>query len=100
MQAVQLKKGDYVLRVHLRHDSASLLGQHKSLPLVLERQLGEPVTVPIYASNSDALKRGFTVKDRALHAGQPVNSVLQPLQAGLRLHVWLTRMASSLFECS
>ena len=68
-QAVQLKKGDYVLRVHLRHDSATLLGQLKSMPLVVERQLGEPITVPVYATNNDAIKKAATVRERALFPG-------------------------------
>ena len=55
-QAVQLTKGDYTVRLFLRHDSATLLGQLKNLPMVVERQLGEPVSVPVYATNSVSIK--------------------------------------------
>ena len=69
-QAVQLKKGEYTIRVFLRHDSASLLGQMKGLPLVVERQLGEPVTVPVYGSNRDAVRKTNPCKERVLHPGE------------------------------
>lgn len=66
---VDLKKGDYVIRLQLRHDDAVLLDKMKETPVVVERKLKEAVTVPVYATNRDAVKGGKAVKERALHPG-------------------------------
>jgi hypothetical protein len=39
---VQLSKGEYVVRLLLRHDSHELLDKLKSLPLVMSRKLDTP----------------------------------------------------------
>ena len=66
---MQLKKRDYIIRLLLRHDSATLLGKLANLPLVMARQMAEPVAVPVYATNSDAVKKASPVKERTLFAG-------------------------------
>lgn len=65
-----LKKGDYTIRLQLRHDDAVLLDKMKELPVVVERKLKEAVTVPVYATNRDAVKGSKAVKERALHPGR------------------------------
>ncbi len=65
-----LKKGDYVIRLQLRHDDAVLLDKMKETPVVVERKLKEAVSVPVYATNRDAVKGGKPVKERALHPGR------------------------------
>ena len=65
-----LKKGDYVIRLQLRHEDAVLLDKMKEIPVVVERKLKEAVTVPVYATNRDAVKGGKAVKERALHPGE------------------------------
>ena len=65
-----LKKGDYVIRLQLRHDDAVLLDKMKDLPVVVERKLKEAVSVPVYATNRDAVKGSKPVKERALHPGR------------------------------
>ncbi len=64
-----LKKGDYTIRLQLRHDDAALLDKMKEVPVVVERKLKDAVTVPVYA-NRDAVKGGKAVKERALHPGR------------------------------
>ena len=64
-----LKKGDYVIRLQLRHDDAVLLDKMKEMPVVVERKLKEAVSVPVYATNRDAVKGSKPVKERALHPG-------------------------------
>ena len=64
-----LKKGDYTIRLQLRHDDAVLLDKMKDTPVVVERKLKDPITVPVYATNREAVKGGKAVKERALHPG-------------------------------
>lgn len=64
-----LKKGDYVIRLQLRHDDAVLLDKMKDTPVVVERKLKDAITVPVYATNREAVKGGKAVKERALHPG-------------------------------
>ena len=64
-----LKKGEYVIRLQLRHDDAALLDKMKEVPVVVERKLQEPLTVPVYATVRDAIKGANAVKERALYAG-------------------------------
>ena len=69
-----LKKGDYTIRLQLRHDDAVLLGKMKDLPVVVESKLKDGIVVPVYATNRDAVKGGKAVKERALHAGEIYSS--------------------------
>ena len=79
-EAVQLKKGDYTIRVILRHDDAALLERLKGMPLVVERKLEAPLAVPVYASNSDALRGANAVgRERWLAAGERAAYFLGPV---------------------
>eukprot|EP00887_Chlorella_sp_A99_P002396 scaffold10.g2396.t1 len=70
-EAVQLAKGEYSLRVMLRHEDAALLDRLRQLPLVAERKLDPAVAVPVYESSSDSLKGSNAVgKERWLCAGE------------------------------
>ena len=65
-----LKKGEYTIRLQLRHDDAALLDKMKDVPVVVERKLKEPVMVPVYATVRDAVKAAKPVKERSLYAGK------------------------------
>ena len=66
-----LKKGEYTIRLQLRHDDAVLLDKMKDVPVVVERKLKEPLTVPVYDTVRDAVKGGKPVKERSMYAGKP-----------------------------
>ena len=66
-----LKKGEYIIRLQLRHDNAVLLDKMKNLLVIVEQKLKEPVSVPVYVTNRDAVKGGKpNVKERSLHIGR------------------------------
>ncbi|KAK9809052.1 hypothetical protein WJX72_008467 [[Myrmecia] bisecta] len=71
-EPVQLKKGDYTIRVHLRHDDVALLEKLRGMPLVVERKLADDLKLPVYASNSDAVKGAKPVKESTLYPGERV----------------------------
>ena len=70
------KKGDYTIRLQLRHDDAVLLDKMKDIPVVVERKLKEPLTVPVFATVRDAVKGAKPVKERSMYAGQPCSFVV------------------------
>jgi len=56
--AVQLTKGSYTLKLWIRHDDRSKLDPLKSMPLALDRPLGSPITLPVYATRVAAVNDG------------------------------------------
>lgn len=89
---MDLKKGEYVIRLQLRHDDAALLDKLNDLPVVVEKKLKEPITVPVYANNRDAVKAGKAVKERSLHPGEITRYVAptgtSPEQSQTRVQLW------------
>lgn len=89
------KGGEYALRLHLRHPSFALLESLKSAPLLLERALDPPVSVPVYASFRAALSAaaggvsgsggsgdsagGGVIRDEFLNAGDLLPIFLAPV---------------------
>ncbi|KAG2389080.1 hypothetical protein C9374_014480 [Naegleria lovaniensis] len=51
----KLKKGDYVLRVLLRHDSLPLLQKFKNHPLIISHALAKPISLKFYKNVNGAL---------------------------------------------
>lgn len=73
-----LKKGDHVVRLQLRHHNAALLNKMNDIPVVIEMKLKEPVTLSVYANNRDAIKGEKAVdKDRTLHPGDACHAAHQ-----------------------
>eukprot|EP00884_Botryococcus_braunii_P019412 jgi/Botrbrau1/6154/Bobra.331_2s0044.1 len=67
-EAVQLSKGDYIIRLYLRHDDPALLGKLKNLPMIVDRRLTDTISVPIYYSQAEAVKgSNGTAKERMLY---------------------------------
>ncbi len=69
-RSVSLKKGDYVLRFHLRHDDREQLEKVKDMPLLLDQTLGKSVGIELYNDPDDALAGdGGKFGTRTLAAG-------------------------------
>jgi hypothetical protein len=61
---------------------AGLLEKLKALPCVVERKLGDAISVPVYASHAASLKAGKdTVKDRGLYAGERAHIFRVPFRS-------------------
>lgn len=76
--------GDFTIRVALRHTDATVLDKFRDLPLVVERKLDTPLSVPVYASLAEAVSGGEQVKEftlctdasAALYLGPPAEDKL------------------------
>ena len=70
------------LNQHTSLQNAGLLEKLRALPCVVERKLGDSLSVPVYATHAASLRAGKdTIKDRALFAGA-CNSPRPPLGQG------------------
>lgn len=81
LDKLDLKKGNYTIRIMLRHDESAILEKLKTLTVVAERSLGDnAVTVPVYGSASDSLLGANAVsKDRSLYPNEKVALFLGPV---------------------
>lgn len=70
-EEAQLQKGEHTVVLLIRHDNPQLLETFRDLPLIVERKLKEPITVPVYPTNSDAVRGTNAVKDFVLYPGFP-----------------------------
>ncbi|PSN55100.1 hypothetical protein C0J52_01886, partial [Blattella germanica] len=55
---VKVEKGDYVLKLHVRHEKKDLLDKLVDQPLLLSQKLPAPVTLDVYASQTQATTNG------------------------------------------
>ncbi|GAX82749.1 hypothetical protein CEUSTIGMA_g10175.t1 [Chlamydomonas eustigma] len=62
----QLKKGDYTVRLMLRHDSQDMLDKLTNLPLVVRRRLESAVQLPVYTSKREAMSGGAPMSSEFL----------------------------------
>ncbi|KAH7964790.1 hypothetical protein HPB49_001355 [Dermacentor silvarum] len=53
--ATKLEKGDYVLRVHVRHEQSALVERLSDLPLELSHKLPSAITLDAYRSQGQAM---------------------------------------------
>lgn len=71
LENVELKKGEYMVRVLLRHDDPSVLDKMKALPLLAERTIGTAVSVPVYGMHADSVMGTNAVtKEKTLCRGE------------------------------
>ena len=68
--AVSLGKGSYTLKLWLRHDNRSKLESLKSSVMSLDRSLGSPVSLSVYATLIDAMQGGAKFSSKWLAPGQ------------------------------
>lgn len=69
---VKLEKGDYVIRMHVRHERKDLLDKMTELSLLLVQKLSTPISLDVYASQTQATTCG----KKMLCASLPPNHVL------------------------
>ncbi|KAG6441933.1 hypothetical protein O3G_MSEX002060 [Manduca sexta] len=68
--SVKLEKGDYVLRLNVRHESRTLLEKLQELPVVIQQRLQQPITLDAYCSRAQALIGGKKFSSASLPSGK------------------------------
>ncbi|KRT78345.1 Peptidase, partial [Oryctes borbonicus] len=55
---IKLSKGDYTIKLHIRHDKKDYLDKLADAPLLLNQKLTNPITLDVYSSHSQAVIGG------------------------------------------
>lgn len=71
---MKVEKGDFVLRMHVRHERRELLDKLTDLTLLLGQKLSSPLSLDIYTSHSQAMVGGKKATPLSLAPGatQPI----------------------------
>ncbi|KAI6174091.1 Tripeptidyl-peptidase 2 [Aphelenchoides besseyi] len=78
--AKKLEKGDYRVRVQLRHDSSVFLERYKDLSLQIQYKLEKPISLDCYGTFNDAFKGEGTKQAKlAMSPGRYVRCYFAPI---------------------
>ncbi|XP_039278356.1 tripeptidyl-peptidase 2 isoform X2 [Nilaparvata lugens] len=75
----KLEKGDYVLKLQIRHEKRELLDKLVDLPILLRHKLPSPITVDVYASYSQAVINGKKMASAVLPVAKPHPIYIAPI---------------------
>ncbi|CAK1602567.1 unnamed protein product [Parnassius mnemosyne] len=67
--SVKLEKGEYVLRLNVRHDNRALLERLQELPVALQQRLPQPIALDVYCEHAQALTGGKKFTSASLASG-------------------------------
>jgi tripeptidyl-peptidase II len=76
---VKVEKGEYVLRMHIRHERRELLDRLTDLTLLLAQKLPSTLSLDIYSSHSQALIAGKKAQASILPTGSTQPIYVAPL---------------------
>ncbi|CAG4953707.1 unnamed protein product [Colias eurytheme] len=79
--SVKLEKGEYTVRLSVRHDSKALLERLQDAPLVVQQRLAQPITLDAYCSMHAALTGGKKFTTATLPAGNLLPIYFTPIPA-------------------
>ncbi|CAL7943225.1 unnamed protein product [Xylocopa violacea] len=54
----KLEKGDYTLKIHVRHEKKDLLDKLTEMPFLLSHKLSNPISLDVYATQAQAIVSG------------------------------------------
>lgn len=75
----KVDKGDYVLKLHVRHERKDLLDKMLDQPLLLSQKLPAALTLDVYASQTQATTGGKKMMGATLPQGHIVPIYISPL---------------------
>lgn len=76
---VKVEKGDYVLKLHVRHEKKDLLDKMVDQPLLLNQKLPSALSLDVYGSWAQATTFGKKLEKGSLPPGQTVPIYIAPL---------------------
>lgn len=86
--SVNLKKGDYTIRLMIRHEDPILLERFTSLSIILDKKLEAPLVLPIYSTAGEAIDptgTDISGKERPLFPGEIIPMFVGPLSPDAKL---------------
>ncbi|XP_047985175.1 tripeptidyl-peptidase 2 [Leguminivora glycinivorella] len=67
--SVKLEKGDYVLRLNVRHENRALLDKLQEMPVAIQQRLPQPITLDAYCTRAQALTSGKKFSSASVPSG-------------------------------
>uniref|UniRef100_A0A2L2YDC2 Tripeptidyl-peptidase 2 n=1 Tax=Parasteatoda tepidariorum TaxID=114398 RepID=A0A2L2YDC2_PARTP len=77
--AVKVEKGDYVLKLQIRHDDVSLLEKMSEMPMLISAKMQSSITLDVYDKHSLALIGGKKMSSQIIPPGCTVPIFLAPI---------------------
>lgn len=75
----KLEKGDYSLKLHVRHEKKDLLDKLTEMPVLLSYKLSNPINLDVYASQSQALIGGKKMIAASVAPGHTLPLYIAPM---------------------
>ncbi|XP_050475739.1 tripeptidyl-peptidase 2 isoform X1 [Bombus huntii] len=75
----KLEKGDYTLKIHVRHEKKDLLDRLTEMPFLLSHTLSNPISLDVYASQSQAIIGGKKMIAASVPPGHILPLYIAPL---------------------
>ncbi|XP_024939416.1 tripeptidyl-peptidase 2 isoform X3 [Cephus cinctus] len=75
----KLDKGDYTLKMQVRHEKKDLLEKLTEMALLLNQKLSSPITLEVYASQSQALVGGKKMVTASMPPGSVIPLYITPM---------------------
>lgn len=75
----RLEKGDYTVRLQVRHEKRELLERVKDVPLLIQHKLSSSLSLDVYSTHSNALVGGKKFSTQTLTRGEICPLYVTPL---------------------
>lgn len=75
----KLEKGDYILKMHVRHEKKDLLDRLTDMPLLLSQKLSNPISLDVYANQSQAITGGKKMLAASIPPGHIIPLYIAPM---------------------
>lgn len=75
----KLEKGDYTLKIHVRHEKKDLLDRLTEMPFLVSHKLSNPINLDVYASQSQAIIGGKKMIAASVPPGHILPLYVAPL---------------------
>ncbi|KAF9420359.1 hypothetical protein HW555_003420 [Spodoptera exigua] len=96
--SVKLEKGEYTLRLNVRHENRALLDKLADLPAVIQQRLPAPIALDVYCSQAQALTGGKKYSSGSLANGNLLPLYFTTIPADNLLEFLLRRVRENI-EC-
>ncbi|XP_046586806.1 tripeptidyl-peptidase 2 isoform X1 [Neodiprion lecontei] len=75
----KMEKGDYTLKMHVRHEKKELLERLSDMTILLNQKLSSPITLDVFASQSQAITGGKKMMAATVPPGLTLPLYIAPL---------------------
>ncbi|XP_066603717.1 tripeptidyl-peptidase 2 [Prorops nasuta] len=75
----KIEKGDYTLKMHIRHEKKELLDRLIDMPLLLNQKLSAPISLDVYASQAQAMIGGKKMVTASIPPGNILPLYIAPM---------------------